>query len=192
LSLPALSAQTHHPKWLNKIAICDIPELLSGDWSWGRLIAYLSSLNGIMGTGRRAMLFKGRIRTLSQRDADGWLRREIIVQKDPNTGLPKVGDTWTLIDSDGDIYKLSFIKGANVSGYTCLGQPGKLKNWFLKHYPRNDVVKDRVVFRSTDHPNEYEIFSAGLMIVSALIHREHDCIEERTALTMFKVLSNSF
>jgi len=107
------------------------------------------------------MQFKGRIRTSSQWDAAGWSRREIIVQKDPNTGLPEVGDTWTLIDSDGDIYKLSFIKGANVSDYTCLGQPGKLKNWFLKHYPRNDVVKDRVVFRSTDHPNEYEIFSAG-------------------------------
>ena len=55
------------------------------------------------------MLFKGRIRTLTQKDADGWLRREIIVQKDPNTELPKVGDTWTLIDSDGDIYKLSFM-----------------------------------------------------------------------------------
>jgi hypothetical protein len=106
------------------------------------------------------MLFKGRIRTLSQQDADGWLRREIIVQRDPNTGLPKVGDAWTLIDRDGDIYNLSFVKGANVSGYTCLGQPGKLKHWFLKYYPRNQVVKDRVVFQSARRPYEYEIFTA--------------------------------
>ena len=106
------------------------------------------------------MLFQGRIRRLSQEDADGWLRREIVVQQDPNTGFPNVGDIWILIDSDGDKYKLRFIKGANVSGYTCLGQPGKLKNWFLKHYPSNDVVKDRVVFQSTEHHNDYEIFSA--------------------------------
>ena len=54
------------------------------------------------------MRFKGRIRTLSQKDADGWLRREIIVQKDPNTKLPKVGDTWTLIDSDGGYLQTQF------------------------------------------------------------------------------------
>jgi hypothetical protein len=105
------------------------------------------------------MLFQGHIRTLSQQDADGWLRREIIVQRDPNTGLPNVGDAWTLIDREGNIYNLSFVKGANVFGYTCLGQPGKLKDWFLKYYPCNQVVKDQVFFQSTGRPAEYEIFT---------------------------------
>lgn len=106
------------------------------------------------------MLFQGRIRTVSQWAADGWLRREIIVKRDLDAGLPNVRDAWRLIDQEGSIYNLSFVKGANVSGYTCLGQPGKLKDWFLKYYPRNQVVEDQVVFKSTGRPNEYEIFTA--------------------------------
>jgi hypothetical protein len=105
------------------------------------------------------MLFQGRIRTLSQYDAGVWLRREIIVQKDPNTGLPNEGDAWTLIDQDRERYHLSFVKGANVSGYTCLGQPGRLKNWFVKYYPSRQVKKDQVFFQSTGRPGEYEIFT---------------------------------
>lgn len=105
------------------------------------------------------MLLQGRIRTLSQKDADDWLRREIIVAKDLKRGSPKVGDSWILIDLDGNKYSLTFIKGANVRGYTCLGQPGKLKTWFLKRYPKDVVDKDNVFFNE-QHPNEFTLYSS--------------------------------
>ena len=107
------------------------------------------------------MLYQGRIRTLSQQDKakDRWSRREIIVQRDPCTGSPNVGDDWTLIDEDGDTYRVRFVRGANVIGYTCLGQPGRLKSWFRKYYPCNQVVKNSVFFRSTGNPDVYEILT---------------------------------
>lgn len=93
------------------------------------------------------MIFEGHIRTLSQRTRpDGWVRKEIIVKQDPETGYHKLGDKWILIDRDGCKYKLQFIKGAHASGYSLLGQPGKLKAWFVKRYPRECVVNDYVFF----------------------------------------------
>lgn len=96
------------------------------------------------------LLLQGRIRTLANPDQDGWARREIIVDQDLTTGYPRVGDEIRLIDSDNETYELTFIKGANVSGYTCLGQPGTLKKWFQKHYRKDEVDKDDVFLEATD------------------------------------------
>lgn len=106
------------------------------------------------------MIFEGHIRTLGQPpQPDGWLRREIIVKQDPETAYPKFGDKWTLIDLDGCNYVLQFIKGAHVSGYSLLGQPGKLKAWFIKRYPREYVVKDYVFFEKCG-ANKFRLFTS--------------------------------
>jgi hypothetical protein len=107
-------------------------------------------------------LLKGRVRPLAQfTRPDGWARREIIIKQDTVTGYPKVRDGIKLIDTEGYSYNLTFIEGANVAGYTCLGQPGTLKTWFLKHYPKEIVIEDEVFLKSTDNlKNEFKIFTS--------------------------------
>lgn len=105
------------------------------------------------------MIFEGRVRTLSQPQPDGWLRREIIVKQDPETGYPRLGGKWNLVDRDGCKYTLEFIKGANVRGYSLLGQPGKLKDWFLKRYPKEYVLNDYVFFEKRE-ANHFRLLSS--------------------------------
>jgi hypothetical protein len=105
-------------------------------------------------------LLTGRIRRLSQRDRDGWERREIIVGRDGSTRYPDVRDKIEIVDSDGELYRLSFIKGAHVSGYTCLGQPGVLKKWFQKHYQTNIVTEDTVYFEAAESANVFRIWTS--------------------------------
>jgi hypothetical protein len=100
-------------------------------------------------SGQKRLLLQGRIRSLANFDKDDWARREIIVEQDVLTRYPQVGDQIRLIDSDNEIYELTFIKGANVSGYTCLGQPGMLKKWFQQHYRSDKVDKDDVFLNAT-------------------------------------------
>jgi hypothetical protein len=77
----------------------------------------------------------GKIRDLVQYAGNGWRRREIIV-KQRNDGYPAIGQNIKLLDSSGiTLGAFSFIKDANRKGYTCLGQPGRLRAWFEQHYP---------------------------------------------------------
>jgi hypothetical protein len=98
---------------------------------------------------------------LSNFDIDGWARREIIVEQDVDTGYPKAGDKIRLIDSDGEEYDLTFIRGANVAGYTCLGQPGRLRNWFQQHYRMDEVDRESVFLEATGRtPDEFRIWTS--------------------------------
>ena len=110
---------------------------------------------------QRRLLIQRRIRTLSNFDRDGWARREIIAEQDVATGYPKVGDKIRLIDSDDETYEFTFIRGAKVSGYTCLGQPGTLKKWFQKHYRKDEVDGDNVFLEATGlAPKEFGIWTS--------------------------------
>jgi len=101
----------------------------------------------------------GRIRDLCQFTTDGWRRREIIVRQSVNV-YPREGDRVDLVDSSGGRYtNVPFIKGAGVQGYTCLGQPGALKPWFMRHYRSEQVEAASVYFKPTGQSNEYEIYS---------------------------------
>jgi hypothetical protein len=92
-----------------------------------------------------AMIFEGRIRTLSNHLTDGFLRREIIVRSDPQTGYPSHGDSWSVTSADGLSHKLTFIKGAH-KGHVLVGQSNYLTTWFRRRYPKDVVVNDYVFF----------------------------------------------
>jgi hypothetical protein len=101
----------------------------------------------------------GRICDLSGSTSDGWRRREINVKRDA-TGYPEVRDVIHLIDSSDLRYpNLPFVKGARLPGHTCLGQPGSLKRWFVKHYPFERVKTEDVYLKPTGRQNEYVILT---------------------------------
>jgi hypothetical protein len=111
-------------------------------------------------TGPSKGVLSGRIRDLCQTTSDGWRRREIIVRQGVD-GYPRERDQIRLIDSSGATYDLPFIKGAGIPGYTCLGKPGTLKPWFLRHYAANKIDGVTVYLRATDRPNEYRIYTGA-------------------------------
>jgi len=100
------------------------------------------------------VVLEGEVRSLHNFAADQWARREIIVRQDTALGYPRVRDGIRLIDSDGKEYDLTFIKGANRSGYTCLGQPGALEWWFKKRYAIDRVENDAIFLESTHWPEK--------------------------------------
>lgn len=108
----------------------------------------------------RGEVLQGRIRSLSQTDSEGWARREIILEQDSHSGYPDVEDPITLVDSDEREYRLTFVRGAGVKGYTCLGQPAKLKPWFNKHYAKEFVTEDQVFCVKLDGINTFRLFTS--------------------------------
>jgi hypothetical protein len=111
-------------------------------------------------TGPSEKVLSGRIRDLCQATSDGWRRREIIVRQGAD-GYPSERDQIRLIDSSGATYDLPFIKGAGIPGYTCLGKPGTLKPWFLRHYAADKIDGITVYFKPTGRPNEYRIYTGA-------------------------------
>ncbi len=79
-----------------------------------------------------------KVRNLCDKDSEEWERKEIVVKYNAYLKYPNVRDEICLEDDEGNIYKLSFIKGANKEGWVCLGQPGKLKKWFIDNKIRNN------------------------------------------------------
>ena len=113
-------------------------------------IKVISSAGGVL---------TGRICDLSSSTSDGWRRRELNV-KQGREGYPAVRDVIHLIDSSGTRYpSLPFVKGARLPGHTCLGQPGALKPWFLKHYSSHSVASESVYLTPTGGQNEYRIYT---------------------------------
>jgi hypothetical protein len=109
------------------------------------------------GSSQRALI--GRICDLSGFTSDGWRRRELNINRGAG-GYPDVRDTIHLIDTDGKrYYGLPFVKGARHPGHTCLGQPGSLKPWFVRHYDFKHVTTEDVYLESTGQPNEYLIYT---------------------------------
>src|SRR5207253_10802794 len=94
-----------------------------------------------------------------QRSCDDSLHSENMYRHRVNIYTRK-GDRVDLVDSSGGRYtNVPFIKGAGVQGYTCLGQPGALKPWFMRHYRSEQVEAASVYFKPTGQSNEYEIYS---------------------------------
>jgi hypothetical protein len=101
----------------------------------------------------------GMIRDLAQNAANGWRRREIIV-KQTASGYPQVGQRINLADASGkSLGEFPFIKGAGKTGYTCLGKPGLLSEWFVRRYPFHRVATEAVYFAQRERQNEYRIYS---------------------------------
>jgi hypothetical protein len=114
---------------------------------------------GLRQSGADQGLLIGRICDLSGFTSDGWRRRELNVKQGAR-GYPEVRDTIDLIDTDGKRYRgLPFVKGARHSGHACLGQPGSLKPWFVRHYDFKHVATEDVYLTSIGQPNEYRIYT---------------------------------
>lgn len=103
---------------------------------------------------------RGLIRSLVKFASDGWERREIIVEQPNTDGFPQIRDEIVVIDSENVRYTLPFIKGANRDGYVCMGKPGRLKDWFMKHYPDKRVTADEVYFELTSDKTTYRIYTS--------------------------------
>jgi len=110
--------------------------------------------------GRKPNILKGFIRTLAQTASDGWERREIIIKQPAPSSYPQVRDFIKFKDSDNNSYCIPYIKGAHKEGFVCLGRPGDLKGWFVKHYPKKRVVDDEVIFVLLEDAETYRIYTS--------------------------------
>ena len=88
----------------------------------------------------KSIILNGEIRNLSNKDKTGWNRQEIIVEYNIHLKYPKIRDKIILKDINNryELDELSFIHGANRDGWVCLGQPGRLKDWFIENSAKNN------------------------------------------------------
>jgi len=121
--------------------------------------AYIDEEKAMVNTSLPPRL-RGEIRSLANEDSDSWKRREIIVKREESYSYPDVRDFIKLVDTGGEVYKLSFIKGANRPGYALIGKPGTLKPWFKQRYSADEVDADNVFLELIQTTTQYRIFSS--------------------------------
>jgi hypothetical protein len=110
-------------------------------------------------------MFEGKINDLSQWDAEGWKRRDIWFFKHELNSLEKFQyptryDQITLIDTDGERYRLNFSK-PDLKDRICLGTPSRLKPWYRKKGFDDAVIKpkDRIYFEYTGENTEFIVLT---------------------------------
>ena len=112
-------------------------------------------------------VIQGRIVAENNEDKEDWCRRSISV---PNSGgYPQPGNDITVIDTEDKEYELKFTK-SRKPGRVCLGQPGRLKNWYIKHYPEHDVPMDDVFLEFSGKCNAYRIYTSNEWKQKAMKH----------------------
>lgn len=158
-------------KWLETLAQKDGEEAtsLAGKWIMEKLHELTNRHNLLSASslaittqrtpGSLPTSFQGTITDERNKDKAGWLRRSIGVLKNQSGGYPQPGDEITVIDTNSNRYRLKFTKSRKRQK-VCLGQPGILKPWYVKHYPSDAVRADNVYFQYTGHIDEYRIYSS--------------------------------
>lgn len=102
--------------------------------------------------------FKGNIVDQRGKDKDGWARRGIVVPI--GQSYPRLGDSITLVDSDGDKYQLQFFK-SRKAGHLWLGQQKIFKKWYRKNYSPTHVKENEVYFVYSGYDREFKIYTSN-------------------------------
>lgn len=111
---------------------------------------------------REGDMFKGKVNDLRHPPVKGWKYRDIWFFKHEITRKEKYkypirGNRIVLIGTEGDRYEMQFTKPDDDEHKVCLGQPTKLKPWYLKKgFDAMSIEPDTwVYFRYTGQKNEF-------------------------------------